>query len=56
MLVLTRKPVFYVFVYFGVMGKIGDVAPLLHDGSTVPGALRQDGVRENSLKEGQVIM
>ncbi|GJZ62625.1 hypothetical protein Tco_0618762 [Tanacetum coccineum] len=56
MLVLTTKPVFDVFVYFGVMGKIGDVAPLLHDGSTVPGALRQDGVRENSPKEGQVIM
>ncbi|GKG64509.1 hypothetical protein Tco_0661549, partial [Tanacetum coccineum] len=39
MLVLTMEPVFGVFVYFGVMGKSDDVAPLLHDGSTVPGAL-----------------
>ncbi|GJR61397.1 hypothetical protein Tco_1503559 [Tanacetum coccineum] len=39
MLVLTREAVFDVFVCFGVMGKNGDVAPLLHDGSTVPRAL-----------------
>ncbi|GKA45555.1 hypothetical protein Tco_0738351, partial [Tanacetum coccineum] len=34
MLVLTREPVFSVFVYFGVMGKSGDVTSLLHDGTS----------------------
>ncbi|GKA79182.1 translocase of chloroplast 159, chloroplastic, partial [Tanacetum coccineum] len=39
MLVLTREPVFGVFVYFGVMGKSGDVAPLLHDGTSTTAQL-----------------
>ncbi|GKC17779.1 hypothetical protein Tco_1014561 [Tanacetum coccineum] len=37
-----RKPVFGVFVYFGVIGKSGDVAPLLHDGSTDGTKLRRE--------------
>ncbi|GKD46747.1 hypothetical protein Tco_1271392 [Tanacetum coccineum] len=42
MLVLTRESVLGVFVYFGVMGKSGDAAPLLHDGSTDGTKLRRD--------------
>ncbi|GJW82977.1 hypothetical protein Tco_0156122 [Tanacetum coccineum] len=39
MLVLTRKLVFGVFVYFDVMGKSDDVAPLLHDGTSTTAQL-----------------
>ncbi|GKA90291.1 hypothetical protein Tco_0812161, partial [Tanacetum coccineum] len=39
MLVLTREPVFGVFVYFGVMRKSCDVAPHLHDGTSTTAQL-----------------
>ncbi|GKB71178.1 sec12-like protein 2 [Tanacetum coccineum] len=54
MLVLTREPVFGVFVYFGVMGKSGDVAQLLHDCSTVPGALTVESIYIDSTIQGDV--